>query len=94
MTFAILELCLIIYIVVEVTDRIHHGSHSPSHVAEVWPSNAEVIPPPHIEPDNTIETQTLREQVVTTLQLIPVSAVRGRQIEALKRVEATFTPHS
>jgi hypothetical protein len=94
MTFAILVLCLILYIVVEVTDRLHHGSHSPSHVAAVWQSNTEVIPPPHIAPENMIEPPTPGEHVVTTPQLIPVSAVRGVQIEALKRVEATFTPHS
>jgi hypothetical protein len=94
MTFAILVLCLIIYIVVtEVTHRIHHGGHSPSHVAAVSWSNTEVISPPHIAPDNMIERPTPWEQVVTMPQPIPVSAVHGVQIEALKRVEAIFTPN-
>lgn len=84
-------LFVIIFIIVvmevtEVTHRLHHGAHSPSHVAAVSQSNAEVIPPPHIEPDIMIEHPTPWEQVVTTPQLITVSAVRGVQIEALKSV--------
>jgi hypothetical protein len=92
MAFALLALCLSLIIctaVTDVADRLHHGGHSPSHVAAVWRLDAEVTPPPHVEPDTRGEQLIRREQVVTTPLPIPVSAVSGVPIEALRRIEVT-----